>query len=135
MTETKTLDVQKEELTTPEGAERTRECQCFVPRADIYELEDQLVIVADVAGADEGSIDITLDKDILTINAYVSPETFEDFALSFSEYEVGDYQRSFRISDEIDRQEISAAVKDGILRVYLPKATEALSRKINVKAA
>ena len=135
MTETKTMDVQKEELTTPEGAERTRECQCFVPRADIYELDEQIVIVADVAGADESSIDITLDKDILTINAYVSPETFEDFALYFSEYEVGDYQRSFRISDDIDRQEISAVAKDGVLRVFLPKASEALSRKISVKAA
>ena len=135
MTETKTMDVHKEEVATPEGAERTRECQCFVPRADIYEQDDQLVIVADIAGADEGSIDITLDKEILTINAHVSPETFEDFALSTAEYDVGDYQRSFRISDEIDRQEISAAVKHGVLRVYLPKASEALSHKINVKAA
>jgi HSP20 family molecular chaperone IbpA len=135
MAETKAMEVQKEEVATLEGAERTRECQCFVPRADIYELEDQIVIVADVPGADDGSIDITLEKNILTINAYVSPQPVEDYALSFAEYETGDYQRNFRISEEIDREKISATVKDGVLRVYLPKVMEALSRKISVKAA
>lgn len=135
MAETKELEVQKEELPTTEEAERTRDCQCFVPRADIYEIDDQIVIVADIAGASEDSIDITLEKDILTINAYVDPEEFEGYALAFSEYEVGDYQRSFRISDEIDREQISATVKDGVLRIFLPKAAEALSRKISVKAA
>jgi HSP20 family molecular chaperone IbpA len=135
MAETKEMEVQKEEAIAPEGAERTRECQCFVPRADIYEVEDQIVIVADVAGASENSIDITLEKDILTINAYVDPEEFEGYTLAFAEYEVGDYQRSFRISDEIDREKISAMVKDGVLRVFLPKATEARTRKISVKPA
>jgi HSP20 family molecular chaperone IbpA len=135
MAETKEMEIQKEELPLAEEAERTRDCQCFVPRADIYETDDQLVIVTDVAGANEDSIDITLDKDILTINAYVEPEVFEGYAPAFAEYEVGDYQRSFRISDEIEREGISAAIKDGVLRIYLPKASEALMSKISVKAA
>ena len=135
MAETKAMEVQKEEAALQEGVERTRECQCFVQRADIYEVEDQIVIVADVAGASEETIEITLEKDILTINAYADIEEFEGYSLAFAEYEVGDYQRSFRISDEIDRQKISATVKEGVLRVFLPKATEALTRKINVKAA
>ena len=135
MAETKEMEIQKEELPLAEEAERTRDCQCFVPRADIYETDDQLVIVADVAGANEDSIDMTLDKDILTINAYVEPEVFEGYAPAFAEYEVGDYQRNFRISDEIEREGISAAIKDGVLRIYLPKASEELMRKISVKAA
>ena len=135
MAETKEMEIQKEELPLAEEAERTRDCQCFVPRADIYETDDQLVIVTDVAGANEDSIDITLDKDILTINAYVEPEVFEGYAPAFAEYEVGDYQRNFRISDEIEREGISAAIKDGVLRIYLPKASEELMRKISVKAA
>lgn len=135
MAETKEMEVQKEEAALEEGVERTRECQCFVPRADIYEVDDQIVIVADVAGASEESIEITLEKDILTINAYVDIDEFEGYSLAFAEYEVGDYQRSFRISDEIDREKISATVKEGVLRVFLPKATEALTRKISVKAA
>ncbi len=135
MAESKEMEVQKEEVVTQDDAERTRDCQCFVPRADIYEVEDQLVIVADMAGANEESLDIMLDKDILTINAAIEPRPFEGYSLAFAEYEVGDYQRSFRISDEIDREQISATIKNGVLRVFLPKATEARTRKISVKAA
>lgn len=130
----KTLEVQKEELATPEGAERTRECRCFIPRADIYEVEDQLVIVMDVPGAGEKSVDITLERDVLTVNAYVDPALPEGYGLAYAEYESGDYQRSFKVSEEIDREKINATIKDGVLRLYLPKSTESFIRKIDVKA-
>jgi len=130
----KSLEIQKEELATPEGAERTRECRCFIPRADIYEMEDQLVIVMDVPGTGENSVDIALERDILTINAYFDPALPEGYGLAYAEYEIGDYQRSFKISNEIDREKINATIKDGVLRLYLPKSTEAFSRKIDVKA-
>ena len=128
-------EVNKQEVTTTEGAERTRECQCFVPRADIYEVDDQIVVVVDVPGASNESIEVSLEKNILTVNAYVDTTEPEGYSLSFAEYEVGDYQRSFRISNEIDRENIDATVKDGVLRLYLPKAKQALTRKISVKAA
>ncbi len=132
----KTMEIEKQEVTTPtEEIERTREGRVFIPRSDIYELDDQIVIVADVPGVDEKSIDVTLDKNILTINALVDPVVPQGYSLSYAEYETGDYQRSFRLSNEIDREQIQAAVKDGVLRLYLPKAKEALSRKISVKAA
>jgi HSP20 family protein len=130
----KTMEVVKEELTAAEDSERTRECRCFVPRADIYEADDHLVIVADVPGVDENSVEITLEKNVLTINAYIEPVEMEGFALAFAEYEMGDYQRSFRLSDEIDREKIQATIKDGVLRLYLPKAAAAQARKISVKA-
>jgi HSP20 family protein len=131
----KSLEVQKEEVTTPEGTERTRECNCFVPRADIYEVDDNLVIVMDVPGADENSIDITLEKNVLTINTYVEPVEPEGYGLAYAEYEVGDYQRSFKLSEDLDREKIEATIRDGVLRLYLPKATEARTRKIGVKVA
>lgn len=131
----KTLEVEKEEITTPEGAERTRECQCFVPRSDIYELDDQVIIVADVPGVSEKSVEITLEKNVLTINAYVEPVEWEGYSLSYAEYAIGDYQRSFRIPDQIDRENIEAVLKDGVLRLFLPKAPQAKTRKIEVKAS
>jgi HSP20 family protein len=129
-----TMELAKQEVTTAEETERTRDTRCFIPRADIYELENQIVIVADVPGVDEKSIEVTLDKNILTIDAQVEPAIPQGYSLSFAEYEVGDYQRSFRLSNEIDRTKIQAKVKDGVLRLYLPKAKEALARKISVKA-
>lgn len=130
----KTMEVEKEEVTAAEGTERTRECACFVPRADIYEVEDQIVIVADVPGVDESSVEITLEKNILTINAFIEPVEMEGFAPVFAEYEAGDYQRSFKLSNEIDSDKIKATIKDGVLRLYLPKAAAAQARKISVKA-
>ena len=127
-------EVEKQEITAAEDTERTRDCQCFVPRADIYEVDDQIVVVADIPGVSEDSIEITLEKNFLTINAYVDPVEHEGYALTWSEYEVGDYQRSFRLSDEIDRNKIEATIKDGVLRLYMPKAGEAQARKISVKA-
>jgi len=134
MADNKSMQVEKQELTATEDTERTRECRCFLPRADIYEIDDQIIIVADVPGAQEDSIDVILEKNILTINAYVNPVVPEGYSLSFSEYEVGDYQRSFRLSDEIDREKIKATVKDGVLRLFLTKAGAARTRKIAVKA-
>jgi HSP20 family protein len=134
MADTQSMQVEKEEITATEDTERTRDVRCFVPRSDIYELEDQIVIVADVPGAVEESIQVTVEKNVLTINAFVDQVTPEGYSLSFAEYEVGDYSRSFRLSNEIDREKIEATVKDGVLRLYLPKAGEARARKISVKA-
>lgn len=132
---TATMDVEKQEVSTEGNGERTRDCTCFVPRADIYEVDEQIVIVADVPGADENSVDIVIEKNVLTINAYVNSTAPEGMALNFAEYEVGDYTRSFKLPDEIDQEKIEATVKDGVLRLYLPKAVGARTRKISVKAA
>jgi len=83
-------------------AERTRDRLAFVPRADIYETDDAIFVVADVPGVDESSLDITLENNVLTINGYVESVPPEGYSLSYAEYREGDYVRSFRLSDEID---------------------------------
>ena len=129
----KEVEVEKQEIVASENSERTRDCQCFIPRSDIFEMDDDIVVIVDVPGADEESIEITLEKNVLTINAYVAPDDFEGYSLAFGEYQVGDYQRSFRLSNEIDREKIEATIKEGVLRLSLPKAQEAKTRKIAVK--
>ena len=131
--ETLALDVQKEELPVEE-TERTRECQCFIPRADIYEVDDNIFVVVDLPGIEEDNIDITLEKNILSINAITDPDPPEGYSLAFSEYEIGDYERKFRISDQVDRDAIEAIYSDVVLRLTLPKAEKAKTRKIAVKA-
>lgn len=114
-------------------AERTRERIAFVPRVDIYETEEAIVVLADMPGVDEQTVEVTLEKDVLTINGYVEPESYQGYSLAYAEYRVGDYQRRFTIPAEINRDGIEAAVKDGVLRLHLPKATPA-AHKIAVKA-
>lgn len=133
--ERKDLEIQKQEAITPEEGERTRECPVYIPRADIFETENQVTVIADMPGVDENSVDITLEKNTLTIRGFVEPETFENYTLSYAEYGVGDYERSFVLSNEIDRNKIEASVKNGVLRLVLPKMEEAQTRKIKVKAS
>ncbi len=133
--ETKALEVQKEEMLPTEGTERTRESRVFIPRADIYEVNDEIFVVVDLPGVDKDSLEISLEKNVLTINGYVSQEPPEGYALAYAEYEIGDYERSFRLSNMIDQDKIEATLSDGVLKLRLPKAEAAKTRKIEVKAA
>ena len=136
MAEEKNLQVQegqKQEVVESE-AERTRAKPAFIPRVDIYETNDAVALIADMPGVDENSVDITLEKNVLTINGYVEPERPEGYSLAYAEYRVGDYQRSFNISNEIDQENIEATMKDGVLHLHLPKA-EPTTKKIAVQSA
>ena len=134
--ETQDLQVQdtEKQQVVESSAERTRDRPAFVPRADIYETDDEIVIVVDMPGVGEDTVDITLENNVLTINGYVKPTAFEGYSLAYAEYRVGDYQRAFSLSDQVDREGIEAKLKDGVLRLHLPKITEARVRKIEIKA-
>jgi HSP20 family protein len=132
--ESKSLEVQKEEMVPTVGSERTRETRCFIPRADIYETENEISVIVDLPGVDKNSLEISLEKNILKINGYVSQEDPEGYSLAFAEYQIGDYERSFRLSNQIDQNKIDATINDGVLKLRLPKAEAAKSRKIAVKA-
>jgi HSP20 family protein len=92
------------------------------------------VLVMDVPGVDQEGVEIVLDKRVLTINAYPAFERPEPFTLAYAEYGEGDFQRSFSLSDEIDREKIEANVKNGVLTLRLPKAPASKPQKISVKA-
>ena len=132
-TATKEMKVQKEEM-LPKESERTRECRCFVPRADIYETEENITIVLDMPGIIEDNIDIALEKNILTVNGHSNLDKPEGYSLARAEYKLGDYERSFRLSNQIDQDKIEANYKNGVLRLSLAKEEKAKARKITVKA-
>ncbi len=126
--------IKKNEAETPEGVERTKTGRVYTPAVDIIEKDDVMQVVADMPGVDEKTVDITLDKNVLTIYGSVDPAVPEEHRLVVSEYGVGDYQRAFTLSDEIDRSKIQAAVNKGVLRLTLPKSEAVKTRKIEVKA-
>jgi HSP20 family molecular chaperone IbpA len=133
--ELQTLEAEKKEVSAIEAAERSQARRAYVPRVDIYETDEAIVLLTDMPGIDENSIDITLEKNVLTISGYVESESPDNYSLAYAEYETGNHRRSFTLSDEIDREKIEATVKDGVLRLYLPKAGPAQTRKIAVKAS
>jgi HSP20 family protein len=127
-------DITKKEANTPEGVERTRPHKVYAPNVDILERKDEIVVTADLPGVDEKSLDITLEKNVLTINGRVESEVHEPYRMAYSEYGIGDYQRAFTLSDEVDKERIQATMKNGILRLVMPKAAAAKTRKIMVTA-
>ncbi len=132
MAEAKSL--QKKEADSLEKTERTRSGKVFTPATDIIETGSAIIVLADMPGVDEKSIDITLEDNQLTIQSNVEFEKPKDYHLLYSEYDVGDYYRSFSLSDAIDRDKIEATYKNGLLRLTLPKAEKAKARQIAVKA-
>ena len=127
--------LQKKESAEVERVERTRSGRTFLPATDILENENEIIVMADMPGADEKSIDITLDNKQLTILGTVNPSVHPNMETVYSEYEMGDYYRAFTLSDTIAQDQIKARFQDGVLTLTLPKAEEAKSRKISVQGA
>jgi HSP20 family protein len=126
----KTVEVNQSE--NNDNSEPIRNRRVFLPRADIIETGEQYQIIADVPGADENSVNITLDKNILTIEAKNASVHPDGYTIVLSEFGVGDYARRFVISDQIDREKIEASVKNGVLRMILPKAGPEKSQTIKI---
>ncbi len=124
----------QEEVTGSQNGEHIRNRRVFVPRSDIYETKETIVVLADMPGVNENSLDITLEKNVLTIHGYTAQQTEPRLNLVYSECPEGDYRRVFLLSEEVDRDGISATVKNGVLKLVLPKSVKAQARKIAVKA-
>ena len=131
---TKEIQTQKQEVQAVEGVERTRAMRVYVPKVDIYSEDDGVILLVEMPGVDENEIDINLEKKVLTINGYVSSDEPEGYDLVYGEYNIGDYQRSFTLPDEIDTENIEATIDKGVLRIALSKAPEAQAKKITVRA-
>ena len=127
-------EIHKKEAEAPEKGEMTRARRIYTPAVDIIERKDDIIVTADMPGTDEKSVDITLEKNVLTIYGKVETVIPEKHTLYISEYGLGDYQRSFTLAEEVDREKIQASVKNGVLKIVLPKAEAVKTRKIAVKA-
>jgi len=104
-------------------------------RKSISKTKEAIILVADMPGVDEKTVDVVLDKNTLTISGTSEPLSFKDYSIGYCEYDVGDYQRAFTISDEVDKDKIEATVKNGVLRLILCKAEKVKARKIAIKGA
>lgn len=129
-----THELQKQESPIPEGVEPARETRLYRPHVDIVDGVDQVTLRVNIPGVNEERTDLTLEKNVLTIRGHVAPPNLEGFDLAYGEYGVGDFERSFQLTDEIDREGIQASVKNGVLTIELPKVKAASKQKITVSA-
>jgi len=133
MTGSKALEAKdKQEVTTP--AEQTRTGMSFTPAVDIFETDKEITVLADMPGVKAKDLDIDLRQDMLTLSADVEAPESRDERFILSEYVTGRYVRQFALSDAVDQSKIEAELNDGVLRLVLPKAEKAVSRRIKVKS-
>jgi HSP20 family molecular chaperone IbpA len=116
-------------------AEDTRPGQVFTPAVDIFETDDAITVLADMPGVAVDDLTIDLRENVLTLTGSVTDLENEDRTALLQEYETGSYYRQFRVSNAIDQAKIDASMKDGVLRLVLPKAEASRPRKIEVKTA
>jgi HSP20 family protein len=121
---------EKKVLETTE--ETTWAGETYEPAVDIWESDQELVLMADVPGVRKDDVEINLDNDVLTISGRVTIDQYDGLRPMYGEYNVGNYYRRFSLGEVVDQTKISADIKDGVLKVTLPKREKAQPRRITV---
>jgi len=114
------------------GASDTRETtQTLEPAVDIFEVKEGLVVVADLPGVCKDDLKVGVENGILTIEGKAHTDTHGEPL--FSEFRLMNFFRQFRLSDEVDQENIKADMKYGVLTIQLPKAEKAKPKRVEVK--
>ena len=107
-----------------------------VPPVDIFEDDAGITVLADLPGVSREQLGVRVEGDSLIIEASAhSIAVPQGMELVYSEAQFPAYRRQFTLSRELDPSRIEAALKDGVLRLTIPKAEEAKPRRIEVRAA
>ncbi|HMO22338.1 MAG TPA: Hsp20/alpha crystallin family protein [Candidatus Melainabacteria bacterium] len=104
------------------------------PAVDIYQSDDEFMLVTEMPGVNESTVEIVLDQGILTIEGKIERPSLDGFKLTHSEVVTGNYRRVFKLSEEVDTEKADAVMKDGILTLRMPKHERAKARKISVRS-
>ena len=120
----------KHELETKE--EKTQQARYYKPSTDIVETEHDLTLVMDMPGVAKDSVEVKLEKNVLSVEGQIDQARYESLKAQYAEYNVGHYNRSFQLSSEIDQDKIQAHMAEGVLTLTLPKAEKAKPKLISI---
>ena len=118
-------EVQKKQ----EGTTPTR---IFLPTTDIYETEQGLTVSMEMPGVDKENVDINIADGVLIVEGRIDFGRYQELRPVYSEYNIGNFRRSFSLPENIDQENIKAEMKDGVLTLALPKAEQAKLRQIPI---
>ena len=106
-----------------------RETVTLAPPFDIYETEAAFLLFADMPGVAPDGLEVLVERNSLRIRGRAEPMSGEP---EYQEFELGEYRSTFAITDDLDTERISAALRDGVLRVEIPKSERLRPKKIPV---
>lgn len=123
------MTIQTREAARPEiAAAAARE---ITPPVDIYETDTSYVLLADMPGVAPDGVDIVAERDQLVIRGRVErPSRTPDY----QEFELGNYYRAFALTEDLEPEKITATLRDGVLRLEIPKSPRVQPKRIAVKA-
>jgi HSP20 family molecular chaperone IbpA len=122
---------QKEVTTT--SAEQLKDVKnAYKPDVDIYYGENELFLAMDLPGVKKGDVNIELDENNTLIIKAKSSFTEPEDPL-YKQFRVGNYYRAFTLSDEFDRDKISATLENAVLEIIIPKKEEVKPKKLEIK--
>ena len=105
----------------------------MTPRVDVLEDDTGITLLADMPGVSKDALDIKVEGESLLIEGTVTAATPQTMEATYAEVRVPRYRRSFTLSRELDTTRIEAQLKDGVLKLRIPKQEQAQPRRISVK--
>jgi HSP20 family molecular chaperone IbpA len=127
------LQVQQKRELAETKEEATIPARTYLPATDIYETDEALRVILEMPGVEKGNVDVRVEDGVLKVDGKLDLAKYKGLVPLYTEYNVGHYSRSFRLSSKIDQNRIAAELKDGVLSLMLPKAEEARPRTIQIK--
>jgi len=115
------------------NVEHVRERPAVAPRVDVYENENEFLILADLPGVKKEDLRLDIDDGELKVEGAREPRT--EGALVTGEWRAADYRRTFVVPQGVDREKIEAQLAAGVLKVRLPKAEALRPRQIAVRTS
>jgi HSP20 family protein len=103
----------------------------ITPPIDIYETETSVIVLADIPGVDQEKLDLDLKGDVLSIIGRIADDD-QDGKFLVTEFVTGSYYRQILLGSRIDKRNINATLKDGVLKIVLPKISLIGPRRINI---
>ena len=106
-----------------------------IPPVDVFEDDSGITLLADLPGVARDALGVRIDGDELVIEATAATSGPENMELVYGEAQYPSYRRQFTLSRELDTERIEAQLKDGVLKLTIPKSESARPRRIEVRAA
>lgn len=103
-----------------------------VPPVDVFEDEQAITLLADLPGVSREGLNVRIDGDSLLLEATADTAAPQGLELIYGEAQVAAYRRQFTLSRELDASRIEAQLRDGVLRLTIPKAESAKPRRVQV---
>lgn len=122
---------QKKEIASQK--EKTIPARFYVPPTDIFETADALKVVMEVPGVPKEAVTVKVEDELLSIDGRIETTNYNGLEPLYTEYPIGHFARSFTLPWQVDQQNITAHLEDGVLTLTLNKRPESKPRRIAIQ--